>query len=174
LTEEYRSIGKIVGVHGLKGTLKVHHSSGLLEKPQKNLKAHLFRENKLSDTLILNSIPQKNIALIVLESIDSIDLAEPLIGSELLLLKKDFPKIKEKNTYYEFELLGVHPVFKGEVLEKFSIHSIISNPAHSIVLFKDELGGEILVPFIEKYIGQLVPELNGIEVFDWDVWFDSI
>ncbi len=174
MIDDFISLGKIVSTHGLKGFVKVAHSGGILSESSKI--PHFYISTGKDDPPQLISIaewsPGPRYALVRFQNIDAIEKAEPLIGKILYLPQSQFPKPKE-GEFYTHQILGLKPKEKDVVHETFQVVSILENPAHPIFVFSDGKT-EILVPFVDRYIGKINSKDSTIEVFDWQDWFLEI
>jgi 16S rRNA processing protein RimM len=167
-TKEYIQIGKILSCFGLKGLLKVQSSGDILPSLKQNSTIYLTPLHKKFTLSTLKK--HQTLFLIELKGVESIDEAEKLIGLEIFIHKDEADQFLEKDEIFFFQLLGLHPKVKGEILKDFSVQEVMDNPAHPILIFKN-LDSEILVPYIEKYIGEINPKETSIEVKNWEDWF---
>ena len=98
-------MAEVVGVHGVKGMLKIKVFSDAPEK--------LMDYMPLCDAAgkkkfaFLTFQPHKNIYLVTLDGIRDRDAAEKLRGTKLYVPREQLPKIKDKNTYYHSDLIGL-------------------------------------------------------------------
>lgn len=100
-------IGKIVGVHGVKGNLKVHpyiESVSLLEAGETIFVGS--PENEEGKFVIRWAKPHQRAILMALEDVDDRDTAEKLIGMDVFLEKSRLPDL-EDGTYYWSDLIGL-------------------------------------------------------------------
>lgn len=114
---------------------------------------------------VLDWTPGPRYALILFEKYDSIEKAEKLIGKTVYLHKSQFPQ-SEPGEFYVYQLLGLRPQEKGKFIEGYEVVSTMENPAHTILVFSDGKK-EVLIPFIEKYVGEVSQSERMIEVKDW-------
>jgi 16S rRNA processing protein RimM len=100
-------VGKIIGTHGIKGLLKVHSFSGNVESLQTcgtiTVKS---ATGALTQYGLKSVVPHAGKLMIGLRSLDDISIAEPLIGSEICLLRSQLP-VPEDNEYYWCDLIGL-------------------------------------------------------------------
>jgi len=152
--EERLLVGKITGVHGLKGDLKVHSyaetldvyragHSILVRSPDKAERAYVIERAK----------PHKKVVLLSLRGISTIQSAEDFIGSDLFVKKGSLPEL-EKGTYYWFDIIGLSVFLKDNTFIG-NIESIIPTGGHDIYVVKcsdKNEGREILIPAIETVV----------------------
>lgn len=166
--DSFLSIGKIVSTFGLKGDLKINPSGDALQNIKKK---HLLHLNEETFFEIVKIQKHKNIFLTQFKDIDSIEKAEKLIGSEIFISKEEAILFLKKNEFYQFQILGFHPISKEKILTEYKLDSILDNPAHPILTFKN-LETEILIPFLNQFIGKIDLEKQTIEVLNWDDWLE--
>ena len=147
-------IGKIVGTHGVKGTIKVYSYAQafsvfepegviLLKNPEGEEKTYTIEWAK----------PHKRILLLCLKGIESRESAEKLIGAELFIEKKNLPELEE-GTYYWIDLIGLS-VYTIDEEYIGRIESIIPTGSNDVYVVKDPIKGsdrEILIPALESVV----------------------
>ena len=149
------TIGKITGVHGLKGNLKVWSFAQSVDTFGKGRQIWLKAEQEEEGQLftILHSSARKKGVLISLAHVDTIGLAEELVGREILISKDQLPEIEE-DTWYWQDLCGMEVV--DQTLGKLgTIDRIFPTNANDILVVtdKDASGeSEILIPMHEHFI----------------------
>lgn len=98
-------MAEIVGVHGVKGMLKLKVFS---ETPEKLLDyAPLCDAAGKREFKFLTFQPHQNIFLATLDDIKDRDAAEKLRGTKLYVPRDRLPRIKDKDTYYHVDLIGL-------------------------------------------------------------------
>ena len=147
-------IGKIVGTHGVKGTIKVYSYAQAFSvfEPEgviflKNL------EGEEKTYTIKWAKPHKQILLLCLKGIESCESAEKLIDSELFIEKKNLPELEE-GTYYWIDLIGLS-VYTIDEEYIGRVESIISTGSNDVYVVKDSTKGndsEILIPALESVV----------------------
>ena len=100
------TIGKVTGVHGIKGFVKVHSFSRSLESfsPGKTLRLG-DGEGQGAWYTIVKASPHKKGLLVLFKGVDR-NHAETLVGKELLMSRSDLPP-PEEGTYYWQDLVGL-------------------------------------------------------------------
>jgi 16S rRNA processing protein RimM len=126
----YVLIGKIVGVHGIKGTNKFNSYADSLSvfNPGRSI---LIRDNQNR------------------EGVDARVQAEALIGAELFIPKTELPELDE-DTYYWFELIGIE-VYTTADNYLGRVDSIIPTGSNDVYVVKDKKK-EVLIPAIESVV----------------------
>ena len=146
MKKKFLEIGKIVGVHGIKGYMKVQYWCDDTDFfcQFKNL---YFNENEKLKIEI--SKPHGNIILLKAKGINTIEQAESYRGRVLFIKRED--AILEEGRHFIEELIGCE-VFddeNGDYLGK--IIDVTQNPANDIWHIENN-GKEYLLPAIDECI----------------------
>ena len=163
-------LGKITGVHGIKGWLKIQSFSS----PPENILNYpsWIINNQGEEELysIEQGRKQNNKIVVKLEKIDDRNTAESLINSKIQILRSDLPKLSNEN-YYWSDLVGLS-VLNSEETVIGKIESLIETGANDvmvIITLKDE---RILIPFVmHEIIKEVNVELSYIKI-DWSIESD--
>ena len=146
----YVLIGKIVGVHGIKGTnkFKSYAESLAVFNPGRSI---LIRDNRKRETSAeLNWVkPHTGTPLISFKGVTDRPQAEALIGAELFIPQTELPVLDE-DIYYWFELIGME-VFTTRDEYLGCIDSIFPTGSNDVYVVKDEKK-EVLVPALESIV----------------------
>lgn len=146
-------IGKIVGTFGLKGFLKVQVFTDFVERFNVNQVITIGEK----EFRILNTFWHKSQLRVFVEGIDSIDLAEEMIGLSVTVSSEDRPHLEEEE-YYVQDLIGFK-VFDQNGNELGVIEQIHPNPAHALIQV-----GELYVPAIKQFVKKINMEKRFIRV----------
>jgi len=147
-------IGKIVGVHGIAGNVKMHSYAESLSvfSPGTLL---LARHGKGGGGTysIRWAKPHTKTVLLSLKEIENRAQAEALVGSELYIEKKRLPKLKNGD-YYWFDIIGLS-VFtvKGEYIGR--VASVMPTGSNDVYIVKDFVDGhqrETLIPALASVV----------------------
>ena len=162
MSESLLEIGNIVGTHGLRGDLKIRLKSGDpdLLLTMKKICLRLPTGEVLSLD-ISRQILHKGQILLRLQGYDSINLAEPMVGSQVLLAEDLLPQLTD-NEYYWGQLEGLQVVDRerGKIGQ---LQELISTAAHDTYVVKGRLG-EILVPAVHQFILEVDLEARMMQV----------
>lgn len=149
-TDGFLPIGKIVGVHGIRGSLKVwsYAESPSVFQPGQSLV--LISPRGQRNTYELQWVrPHKRVLLMALKGIANRTQAEPLVDSEFLIERASFPPLEE-GTYYWADLIGLS-VFTTDDDYMGRVHAIIPTGSNDVYVVKD-LDKEILIPALESVV----------------------
>src|SRR4051812_17194259 len=98
-------MAEIVGVHGVKGMVKLKVFSDSPDDLQDY--APLCDAAGSREYKFLSYQPHQNVYLARLEGVDDRTAAENMRGTKLYVPRERLPKIKEENTYYHVDLIGL-------------------------------------------------------------------
>lgn len=141
--------GVVIGVHGLRGDLKVRPLSGDSTSLDSVREITLQRGSARSCYKVEKAKRHKGNLLIHLEGVASIEDAEGLIGSDVLISRDDLKDLPD-DEFYWFQLEGLRVVdhHLGEIGE---VTEIFTTPAHDILVVQGSRG-EVLIPVVDAFI----------------------
>ena len=102
-------VGSIVGVHGLKGYLKV---KSFLENPKDIFKFDKYIINDLYFTSLIFKYNKKSIFICELIDVNSLEEAKLLISSNIFICRSLLPKIESDETYF-IDLINYNVVLES-------------------------------------------------------------
>ena len=143
-------IGKIVGIHGIKGTnkLRSYAESLTLFSPDRSILVRDLGGREASYEI--NWVkPHTGTPLISFKGISNRDQAKALIGAELFIPQSELPELDE-DTYYWFELIGIDVYTKSEEYLG-RIESIIETGSNDVYVVKRH-EKEVLIPALESVV----------------------
>jgi 16S rRNA processing protein RimM len=143
-------IGTIVGVHGIKGYLKLYSSAESTDffKPGKRLFLHRSGREAVIHTVV-DFEPYSKGYRIAFEGVTERNAAELLIGSEIYIKRSELPA-PDKDTWYWCDLIGLE-VFHADRTCIGRIENIFSTGAHDVFVVRDGRK-ETLIPAIASVI----------------------
>lgn len=147
-------IGKIVGVHGVQGNLKVYSYAESLSVFEPGGSILAVNPQGLEQTHTIKWVkPHHRVLLLSLEGIESRNLAEILIGSELFIEKARLPELEDES-YYWFDLIGIS-VFTSDGDYIGRIESIMPTGSNDVYVVKNpdkDHDNEVLIPALESVV----------------------
>lgn len=144
-------IGKVVGVHGIKGNVTVKPESDIFERQINILDAiPLWRGRKERQLHVESINPYKQLYIAKFREIDDRDKAEELIGAEIWIDKNKQVELEEDWFYYS-ELRGCK-VFDERGGNIGVVRDILEQPANLILEVEKKSGERVLIPFIEEFV----------------------
>jgi len=145
LSSDTVPVGKIVGVHGIRGEVKI--------SPYGDPDDFIFGEISITGESgarkILAMRPHKGTFLVALEGVKTRNDAEALKGAEVSVPEEELPETSEDEFYY-YRLMGCSVVTEaGEDLG--TVTNIIETGANDVIEVAGP-GGEVLIPVVEQNI----------------------
>lgn len=155
------TIGKVTGVHGLNGNLKVWSFAESVDTFCPGTSVLLKSDEEPGEIfVILRALPHKKGIILSLEGINSRNLAEDLIGKEILINRDQLPEPEEDSWYWQ-DLLGLDVVdnqkgFIGKVTH------IFPTGANDVLVVTDvtDRDKETLVPMHKNFVELVDIEKN--------------
>ncbi len=153
------SLGRIVGLHGVRGYLKLKPWGDVEAKDWKRL---IFKKGDSESLFEVEELkPHKNILLVKLKGIDGRDdRAVSLVGSEVFIDRCDLKPLPE-DEYYWFELIGLK-VFTDTGRPIGRVDELIATGSNDVLVIKD--GKEYLVPVTREALVSIDREKGVITV----------
>jgi len=161
------TLGKIVGLHGVSGWVKVFSHTD----PKENIFTYqpwLVKFKGQWREMVVSAHRTQGKGLVAkIESVNEREAARELIGSEVAILRTQMPKAS-KGEYYWADLVGLEVVTtEGVVLGR--VDHLIATGANDVLVVKGDR--QRLVPFVT---GMYVIEVDldaGVIQVDWDPEF---
>lgn len=155
MTKEKRfCLGKIVGVHGIKGEVKV----ASFTEPDTNIDKYGIVEDQTGTKHFEIKVTghSKELLRIKIKGIDDRTSAEALKGTEFYVSREVMPKLSEDSFYLE-DLVGMKVILAENKAEVGKVCGVYNFGAGDILEIKISEGGQReMIPFTKAY----VPEVN--------------
>lgn len=150
IDDKFILVGKIIGVHGLHGAVKVYSFSGSLQAFSKGAEI-LFKIPGGSDDYFTVRLAKKHKKglLVIFNEIDSIDEAEKLLETELYVDRDSMP-VLDDDTFYWVDLIGLK-VFSAEETYLGVLDSILETGSNDVYVVKNG-EDEILIPALDSVV----------------------
>jgi 16S rRNA processing protein RimM len=144
-------VGEIVGTHGVAGLLRLHpHSPG--SAPLADGSTVLLTQRDGGDPRpieLVSARPHGRVVLLRVAGVDSIEAAEPLIGSVLAVPEADLPPAGN-GEYYAYQLVGLAVVTSaGDPVG--TVESSFATGANEVLVVRDGTR-EHLIPLIADVV----------------------
>ncbi|MDR0357620.1 MAG: ribosome maturation factor RimM [Clostridiales Family XIII bacterium] len=155
------NIGKISGVFGVKGELKLFHYSGERERIAGMKELFLHSDEGMRRMEVESLRYSGKTPILKLAGTDDRNAAESYIGAEVFVL---FDRLvpPEEGRYYVADLIGLRVEDeRGEYLGDAA--EIIDNPAHDI-LRVTSADGDWMLPMVDVFVLSVDTEAGRIEV----------
>jgi 16S rRNA processing protein RimM len=157
------TLGKIVGVFGVKGWVKVFSETRPREQIFKYSPWLLVLNGDEFEVEVLEGRQQGKGLIASLKGYTDCEDARKLIGSEILVSQESLPKTG-KNEYYWSQLTGLN-VINLQGIELGKVVNLFETGANDVLVVKGEK--ERLIPFTEFAVIDVDIDSSNI-VVDWD------
>lgn len=148
--EKYLEIGQIVNTFGIKGQVKIVPFTDDITRYDELKEIYVEKKNELKLFQIEQVNYKKNMVILKLKGIETVEEAEKLRNCYLKIDRKDAKKLP-KDTYFIVDLLGLDVYTdEGKLLGK--VDDIYNAGSSDIYVIKDELGKQILLPAIKDVL----------------------
>ena len=160
-------LGKITGVHGIKGWLKIQSFSS----PPENILNYplwiISNRGQEGFYSVEQGRKHSNKIIVKLEEIDDRTKAESLINSKIKIRRSELPKLSNESHYWS-DLEGLSVLNSEEKLIGI-VDSLIETGANDVMVVNTTKDKRILIPFVmHEIIKEVSIELNYVKV-DWQI-----
>lgn len=149
----YLNVGKIVNTHGVRGEIRIWPQTDFPEiRFRKGSRLLLIPpgQEEPVPVEVMNARPQKNMYILKLKGIDSMNDAEKLKGGELKVDQDDRVPL-EDGEYYVQDIVGCTVITDaGETLGVIS--DVLSPGANDVWVVKRQKGKDVLLPVIDEVV----------------------
>lgn len=167
--KQYLEIGKLNNTHGVKGELKMQLWCDDINY-LKQLDTLYLDENGLKSVKLLAVRPQKDIAIIKLDGIDTIEKAEMLKG-RVLYCNRDDAQIDE-NANYIADIIGCY-VVDVDTEEEYGKVVDVVNYGSCDIYDVESWGKHTLIPAIPDVVKEINTEYQVIRIKKMKGLFDE-
>ncbi len=161
-------LGKISGVHGVKGWLKIYSFTRPVEGILDYTNWIISRSGSTPQSIkVADARKQGRGLLVKLIEINSRTDAEHLVGYDIYIERSDLPVAHEGECYW-VDLIGLSvQTEKGVLLGK--IQQIMETGANDVLVVRGDR--ERLIPYVHGHFVKTIDLENGMMTVDWDVDF---
>lgn len=157
---KYLLTGKIVGVFGLKGELKVISESDTNRFIKDNELYLGKNETKLQKVKVSSSRIHKGMYLITINDLFDINLIEKYVGLNFYIDREEMDDLEDGEFYLD-DLIGLKVINQnkevlGPVVEVLDLY-------HPVIEIELKNGKKILMPFVKEYVKEVDKEYIYIE-----------
>lgn len=155
-------IGEIVGVHGLRGVLKLRSYADSAARFASGLQLQLEAvDGRLQYCAVSWAKPHGKGFLLALDGVEDLQAAEALVGSRLRMDKTTLPELEE-DTYYWFELIGLR-VYTSQGRYLGTLEAIVPTGSNDVYIVRNG-DDEILVPALAEVVRKIDKTRRRMEV----------
>ncbi len=167
--KKYLEIGKINNTHGVRGEMKLQLWCDGIDYLKQLKRLYLDSEGK-KEVKLLSARAQKNLAIIKLEGIDSIEKAEELKGKVLYCDRED--AVIEDGANYIADLIGCY-VVDIDTEEEYGKVVDVVNYGSCDIYDIESWGKHTLIPAIEDVVKEINTEYQVIKIKRMKGLFDE-
>jgi len=162
LEDIYFNIGKIVNTHGLKGDIKVYPLTDDPERFNLLKSIRVFNNENIEKVYELErSRVQKNVVILKIKGIDTIEQAELLKNYTIKVLREEALELSE-DEFYISDIIGLSVYEKEEFIGE--LKDVIQTAANDVYIIKRENKRDLLLPVIKSCILKVDIDGKRIEV----------
>ncbi|HEY3486969.1 MAG TPA: ribosome maturation factor RimM [Gammaproteobacteria bacterium] len=167
--EEPVVVGKIVGLFGVKGWIKILSYTDPREQIGNYRPWRLVVAGEQRSFQVEAVQPQGKSLIVKLAGIDDRTQAIELMNSDIVIDRSQFP-VLEKNEFYWRDLHGLRVVNLNGV-ELGTVESLFATGANDVLVLRKDGSPEILIPYVMGRVVQSVDIEAGIIRVDWEADF---
>lgn len=168
MVKEFLEIGKIVSTHGIRGEVRFEC---WCNSPSDLLKIKKMYIGKEKNCISVNCRPHKNIAIIKIEGIDTVESAAELRNTVLFIKRSD---IKLKNgEHFIQDIIGLDIVDVDSQKFYGKVTNVISTGANDVYEMKDEKSKLFYIPVIKDVVKKIDIEEGKIYIYPMKGLFDD-
>lgn len=162
----YLELGKVVGVWGVKGWVKLNsYTRERIDIAQYSKWWLGSNQNDLSPYEVLNCREQGRGIAAQLANVTDRDQAMQLMGKSIFVAQTDLPDLP-KGEYYWHQLIGLTVTnLVGEELGK--VASMLETGANDVLVVKGKYPSDVLIPYVDHVVNKIDLEQSQL-VADWD------
>ena len=168
--KQYLETAKIVATHGIRGEVRCQYfcdSAEFLCEFEE-----LFLDKKGEKPVeITRAYPHKNVVIMKIDGIDTVEDAQKLIGKTLYMNRDDVEL--DEGVYFIQDIIGltVKDIESGEVYGKIS--DVYQNGATDVYSIKKENGRELMFPYIDEVVKKIDIEAGEMLIKPLEGLFDE-
>ena len=166
-TDPYVTVGRISGVFGLRGWVKVFSDTDPRDHIVQFDPWYVRIGGQWREMRIADGHAQGKGVVALLDGIDDRDAASALVGADIAVRREQLPELAQ-GEYYWSDLIGLNVVTVDGV-ELGTVDRLMETGANDVLVVKGER--ERLIPYLP---GQVITEVdleNGLLRVDWDPEF---
>lgn len=167
MTEELINVGKVSGIFGVRGWIKVYSYTQIRENILTYSPWTLISNKEKKKVQVINGQRHGKTVVAQLKGIDSRDEATALNHLEIYIHSAQLPKTKQ-GEYYWTDLVGLH-VKTLKSVNLGTVKQILETGANDVVVVSGER--ERLIPFLQGQTIVNIDLVSGEMLVNWDADF---
>ena len=168
--KQFLETAKIVAAHGIRGEVRCQYFCDSAEFLCEFEELYLDKNGE-KPLEITRAYPHKNVVIMKIDGVDSIEDAQKLIGKTLYMNRDDVEL--DEGVYYIHDIIGlvVKDIDSGEVYGKIS--EVYQNGATDVYSIKKENGAELMFPYIDEVVKKIDIEAGEMLIKPLEGLFDE-
>ena len=168
--KQFLETAKIVATHGIRGEVRCQYFCDSADFLCEFEELFLDKSGE-KPVLITRAYPHKNVVIMKIDGVDSIEDAQKLIGKTLYMNRDDVEL--DEGVYYIQDIIGlvVKDIDSGEVYGKIS--EVYQNGATDVYSIKKENGRELMFPYIDEVVKKIDIEAGEMLIKPLEGLFDE-
>lgn len=155
-------LGYVVRTHGLKGELSIYLDVDYPEDYQELDSVFIELKGQLIPYIVTHiNILQKGKVIVKLETIDSIDAAQALVGSSIYMPEDVLDELEEGEFYYH-QITG-YAIVDSKLGKLGHVRTVYTPNAQDLIAMDYE-GNEVLIPVVDEIVDKANHETREIYV----------
>jgi 16S rRNA processing protein RimM len=174
MTARRVTLGRVAGVHGVRGGIKVYSLTRPIENILNYRRWWITHGAGFEARVLESEVHARSLVAKITgpdgEPITDRDVAVSLMGAEIQVDRAELPKLKS-GEYYWMDLIGLK-VENVEGVALGQVEEMTSNGAQDVMILRDG-DRQRLIPFVKTYIVKKVDLEAGRIVCEWQPDFDE-
>lgn len=168
--KQFLETAKIVATHGIRGEVRCQYFCDSAEFLCEFEELYLDKNGE-KPVEIARAYPHKNVVIMKIDGIDTVEDAQKLIGKTLYMDRDDVEL--DEGVYYIQDIIGltVKDIDSGEVYGKIS--DVYQNGATDVYSIKKENGTELMFPCIDEVVKKIDIEAGEMLIKPLEGLFDE-
>lgn len=168
--KQYLETAKIVATHGIRGEVRCQYFCDSADFLCEFDELYLDKNGE-KPVEIARAYPHKNVVIMKIDGIDTVEDAQKLIG-KTLYMDRDDVELPE-DVYFIQDIIGlvVKDIDSGEVYGKIS--EVYQNGATDVYSIKKENGTELMFPYIDEVVKKIDIEAGEMLIKPLEGLFDE-
>lgn len=168
--KQYLETAKIVATHGVRGEVRCQYFCDSAEFLCEFDELYLDKKGE-KPVEITRAYPHKNVVIMKIDGIDTVEDAQKLIGKTLYMNRDDVEL--DEDVYFIQDIIGlvVKDIDSGEVYGKIS--EVYQNGATDVYSIKKENGAELMFPYIDEVVKKIDIEAGEMLIKPLEGLFDE-
>lgn len=164
MNSELILVGKIIGVFGIKGELKIYSESDFIDQRFRKGAKIVLKNKKTSKEVVISSMRiHKKTILITIDELYDINKVEQFVGYEVYSYASDELEMDD-DEYYLDDLVGLDVYDENDQFVGI-LNDFIEVPQGYIMEIKNK-DKKILIPFVDEHIIEILDDKVIVKVME--------